>query len=158
MSRFPTHSYSQGVLLLSTRTRSALRTSWTGMTPRHLVRNDGLNADSDNMQGVDSSFINLINSFRPLMDNCGRSQLVPPDHHATRTTVRASSVKKSLPPLIEGRVCAECQTHPDATFLVVTMFFSRGARIRARLAPTKTFALACDISLGLKIDVPASVI
>ena len=33
-----------------------------------------------------------------------------------------------------------------------------GARGRARLAPTKTFALACDINLGRKIDVPAPVI
>ena len=28
-----------------------------------------------------------------------------------------------------------------------------GARGRARLAPTKTFALACDINLGREIDV-----
>ena len=33
-----------------------------------------------------------------------------------------------------------------------------GARGRARLAPTKTFALACDINLGREIDVPATVV
>ena len=33
-----------------------------------------------------------------------------------------------------------------------------GARGRARLAPTKPFALACDINLGREIDVPAPVI
>ena len=37
-------------------------------------------------------------------------------------------------------------------------FSAGGARGRARLAPTKTFALACDINLGREIDVPATVV
>ena len=70
----------------------------------------------------------------------------------------SSMEKESL--LIEGRVCAECQNYPDTTLFVVDMLLvpAGGGRGRARLAPTKTFALACDINLGREVDVPASVI
>ena len=66
--------------LLFTRTRSALRTPWS-----HL---DGLNDDSENKQGVGSSFINLTSSFQPVMDKCDRSELVLP----SRTQVTTSCV------------------------------------------------------------------
>ena len=56
--------------------------------------------------------------------------------------------KKWFSPLFEGRVCPATKPFSAAG----------GVGGRARLASTKTFALACDINVGREIDVPASVI
>ena len=61
-----------------------------------------------------------------------------------------------LPKFVCVCVCAEWQnTLPPQLLMIST---AGGARGRARLAPTKTFALACDINLGREIDVPVPVI